>query len=121
MFGRESDRLAGGSGNAEHALATRGPLVRDRIGFPRMRPAIVGDDRIPYAHVRYGLLRAIGQQDQSGASQALANAAWVAFYAWRLGFIGAEGGNPLPVFLLIAGKWTAERVGKVVPQPGFYI
>ena len=44
----------------------------------------------------------------------------MAFYAWRLGFIGTQGGNPLPVFLLIAGKWTAERIGEVVPEPFLY-
>ena len=44
----------------------------------------------------------------------------MAFYAGRLGFVGAKGGNPLPVFLLIAGEWPGERVGEIVPEPFLY-
>ena len=44
----------------------------------------------------------------------------MAFYAGGLCFIGAEGGNPLPVFLLIAGKRPGERVGEIVPEPFLY-
>ena len=120
MFGRESDRLAGGSSNAEHALATRGPLVCDCVSFPLMRAVIVGDDLLAYLDIGNRLLAAIGQEHERISRQALANAAWMAFYAWRLGFIGAKGGNPLPVFLLIAGKRSGERVREVMPEPVLY-
>jgi hypothetical protein len=86
-----------------------------------MRPVIVGDDPLAYLDIGNRLLAAIGQEYQSRARQTLTNAAWVAFYAWRLSFIGAEGGNPLPVFALIAGEWPRERIREIVAQPGFYI
>lgn len=121
MFGRQDGRLAGGSSNAEHALATRGPLVRDRIRLPTMRPVIVGDDAIAYLDIGNRLLAAIGQEHERISRQALANAARVAFYAGSLRFVGAQARNPLPVFALIAGKWPRERVGEIVAQPGFYI
>lgn len=120
MFGRQDDRLAGGSSNAEHALATRGPLVRDRVGFPFMGPVIVGDDAIAYLDIGNRLLAAIGQEYQGRTRQALANAAWMAFYAGGLCFVGTEARNPLPVFLLIAGEWPGERVGEIVPEPFLY-
>jgi hypothetical protein len=43
----------------------------------------------------------------------------MAFDARSLGFIGAEGGNPLPVFALIAGELTLKRVGEIVADPLF--
>jgi hypothetical protein len=86
-----------------------------------MRPVIVGDDPLAYLDIGNRLLAAIGQEYQSRARETLANATRVAFYAWRLCFIGAEGGNPLPIFFLVAGKWPRERVGEIVTQPGFYI
>jgi hypothetical protein len=64
MFRSEYHRLAGGSGNAEHALATGHPLVRDRIGFPLMAPVIVRDDLFAYLNIGNRLLAAIGQEYQ---------------------------------------------------------
>jgi hypothetical protein len=86
-----------------------------------MRPVVIGNDPLAYLDIGNRLLAAIGQEYQSRARQTLTNAARVAFYAGSLGFIGTQGGNPLPILFLIAGKWPRERVGEIVTQPGFYI